>query len=80
MSDTMKIQPFEVLLNWILKEHESNQSIFGIHRSLFYTPKADNPYAIPDLFGHYLATPIGPGAGPHTQLAQNIVCAWLSGG
>ncbi|MCK4449535.1 MAG: putative selenate reductase subunit YgfK, partial [Anaerolineae bacterium] len=29
---------------------------------------------------HYLATPIGPGAGPHTQLTQNILCAWLSGG
>ena len=80
MSDTMKVQPFEVLLNWILKELEENQSIFGIHRSLFYTPKEDSPYAIEDLFGHYLATPIGPGAGPHTQLAQNIVCAWLSGG
>jgi putative selenate reductase len=76
----MKVQPFEVLLNWVLKEYESNRSIFGIHRSLFYIPKANSPYAIEDLFGHYLATPIGPGAGPHTQLAQNIVCAWLSGG
>jgi putative selenate reductase len=80
MSDTMKVQPFAVLLNWILNELEENQSIFGIYRSLFHTPKADSPYAIEDLFGHYLATPIGPGAGPHTQLAQNIVCAWLSGG
>jgi putative selenate reductase len=80
MSDTIRVQPFEVLLNWILKEYESNQSIFGIHRSLFYTPKKDSPYAIQDLFGHYLATPIGPGAGPHTQLTQNILCAWLSGG
>jgi putative selenate reductase len=80
MSDTMNVQPFEVLLNWILKELEENQSIFGIHRSLFYIPKKDSPYAIQDLFGHYLATPIGPGAGPHTQLAQNIICAWLSGG
>jgi len=80
MSESMKVQPFAVLLNWILKEFEANQSIFGIHRSLFYIPKKDSPYAIPDLFGHYLATPIGPGAGPHTQLAQNIICAWLSGG
>jgi putative selenate reductase len=79
MSDKMNVQPLEVLLDWILKEYGTNQAIFGIHRSLFYTPKP-SPYAIPDLFGHYLATPIGPGAGPHTQLAQNIVCAWLSGG
>jgi len=80
MSDTMNVQSFEVLLNWILTELEENQSIFGIHRSLFYIPQEDSPYVIEDLFGHYLATPIGPGAGPHTQLAQNIVCAWLSGG
>jgi putative selenate reductase len=80
MSDTMQVQPFEGLLNWILREFEATQSIFGIPRSLFYAPRKDSPYAIKDLFGHYLATPIGPAAGPHTQLAQNIICAWLSGG
>jgi len=79
MSDTMNVQPFDVLLNWILIELEENQSIFGIHRSLFYTPQKGSPYST-DIFGHHLVTPIGPGAGPHTQLAQNIVCAWLSGG
>ncbi len=46
----------------------------------FTRQRDDAPYATPDLFGHYLATPIGPAAGPHTQLAQNILCAWLSGG
>lgn len=78
MSDVMRVQPFDVLLNWILAELEENRSIFGIHRSLFYVPHRDCPYAT-RAFGHHLATPIGPGAGPHTQLAQNIVCAWLSG-
>jgi len=80
MANTMRVQPFDVLLNWILRELEETQSIFGIHRSLFYMPKNDSPYAIKDMFGHYLATPIGPAAGPHTQLAPNIICAWLSGG
>src|SRR5512143_19558 len=79
MSDTMKVQPFDVLLKWILQELEQNQSIFGIHRSLFYAPRPDAPYAS-SMFGQRLATPIGPAAGPHTQLAQNIVSAWLSGG
>lgn len=79
MSDAMKPQPFEVLLSWILKEYESNQSVFGLHRSLFYSPTPDGLYAV-DMFGSRLGTPIGPAAGPHTQLAQNIVCAWLSGG
>jgi putative selenate reductase len=80
MPNTMKVQSFELLLRWILQELEANQSIFGIPRSLFFTPRQASPYAMPSMFGHYLATPIGPAAGPHTQLAQNIVCAWLSGG
>ena len=80
MSAEMRVQPFDVLLKWILTELEGNGSVFGIHRSLFYTPQPDSPYATEDMFGHYLATPIGPAAGPHTQLTQNIICAWLSGG
>ena len=35
---------------------------------------------MPDVFGQYLATPIGPSAGPHTQLSQNIISAYLCGG
>ncbi|MDH7486240.1 MAG: putative selenate reductase subunit YgfK [Anaerolineae bacterium] len=79
MSDVMRVQPFAVLLTRILREWDGSQSIFGIHRSLFYTPRPDSPYAT-HMFGCHLATPIGPAAGPHTQLAQNILCAWLSGG
>jgi putative selenate reductase len=80
MSHTMKVQPFEVILTWILKEYEEKQSIFGIHHSLFYLPQKDSPYATKNIFGSYLATPIGTAAGPHTQLTQNIICTWLSGG
>ena len=79
MSDAMRPQSFEALLSWILREYKENQSIFGIHRSLFYTPRANAPYSS-EIFGHSLATPVGPAAGPHTQLTQNILAAWLSGG
>jgi len=79
MSDKMNPQPFAALLRWVLNEYETSQSIFGIPRALFHPPRADAPYAL-NLYGQHLATPIGPGAGPHTQLAQNIVCAWLCGG
>jgi len=30
-------------------------------------------------FGQPLATPIGVAAGPHSQMAQNIIAAWLNG-
>jgi putative selenate reductase len=80
MSDTMKTLPFQTLLDWVLHEYEHDGSIFGIPRGQFFTPHANAPYAVPDLFGSFLGTPIGPAAGPHTQLAQNILSAWLSGG
>ena len=32
------------------------------------------------VHGRRVSTPFGPAAGPHTQLAQNIVLSWLAGG
>ncbi|MCX6095260.1 MAG: putative selenate reductase subunit YgfK, partial [Candidatus Bipolaricaulota bacterium] len=80
MSKTMRVQPFELLLHRALRELKACDSIFGLPRPLFYVPKRKSLYVTESLFGEYLSTPIGPAAGPHTQLAQNIVSAWLSGG
>ncbi|MFH1609897.1 MAG: putative selenate reductase subunit YgfK, partial [Candidatus Bipolaricaulota bacterium] len=75
----MRVQPFAVLLRWALEELARRGSIYGIPRALFHVPRRDARYA-GDLFGHPVGTPVGPAAGPHTQLAQNIVSAWLCGG
>lgn len=80
MSDVMRIQPFATQFRRILAEYERKHSIFDIHASLFHTPQPDAPYALGDVFGKRLATPVGPSAGPHTQLSQNIVSAFLCGG
>jgi len=79
MSEVMRPLPFDTLLTWILDEYNTHRSIFAVPEALFYRPRPDDPFSS-ELFGHHLATPIGPAAGPHTQLAQNIVSAWLSGG
>jgi len=73
MSDRMTPIPFEKMMNWILAEHKQG-TCFGIHR--FYTADPDRSYTI---FGRKLETPFGPAAGPHTQLAQNIVAAYVTG-
>lgn len=78
MSHHMRPQSFTKLMTWILREYRENGSVFGIHKSLFFEPGESAPYAS-SLFGHDLASPIGPAAGPHTQLTQNILAAWLSG-
>ena len=80
MSDLMRIQPFATQLARILAEYNRNGSIFDIPRALFYKPDRDARFAVRDLFGRRLATPIGPSAGPHTQLSQNIISAFLCGG
>lgn len=80
MSDQMRIQPFATQLRRILAEFGRSGAIFDIPGSLFHTPTAGARFAVPSLFGKFLATPVGPSAGPHTQLSQNIVSAWLCGG
>jgi putative selenate reductase len=79
MSEHMRVLPFDVLLDWILKEYETHQSIFGIHESVFHKPQTGDGFST-SLYGSRLATPIGPAAGPHTQLTQNILSSWLTGG
>ena len=73
MSDVMTPIPFGNLMNWILEEKKSGK-VFGVSRAF----KADKAKYY-EIFGRKLETPIGPAAGPHTQLAQNIVAAYYTG-
>jgi putative selenate reductase len=77
MSDNFAGCPIEKLLQWILAE-EKHGRIFGIRRELFFVPRPDDPFKM-QRYGQTLDTPVGVAAGPHTQLAQNIICAWLTG-
>lgn len=63
--------PFPKLMEWILIEKEH---VFGI-KQIFKT--ASHKYL--NLFNEKLEIPCGPAAGPHTQLAQNIIAAYLAG-
>lgn len=77
MRHEMRPLPFEAELRWALAEWKSRRSLFGVPESLFWVPRRA-PYASV-LNGRELAAPLGPAAGPHTQMARNIVAAWLSG-
>lgn len=77
MGDKMHPLPFETLLNWVRTEYERAASIFGIPETRFYRKQGA---ASVDLFGRPCAMPLGPAAGPHTQLAPNLVAAFLAGG
>lgn len=77
MSDTMRILSFESLLDITLKDYYTKGKIFEIEEMFFYKP--GNESLEMNFNGEYLRTPIGPAAGPHTQLAQNILSAYITG-
>lgn len=77
MGDVMRPIPFEQLLERMFAEYRQSRAIFGIPESRFYRR---DPARQMRVFGEVCDTPVGPAAGPHTQLAQNIITAWLTGG
>ena len=74
MSDMMRPMPFSRLMTWALEEYRTVGSVFGVSRLTRY---AGAPAGT--IFGEGLEAPFGPAAGPHTQLAQNIVAAYAAG-
>ncbi len=78
MTDKFTPTPLKQLLQIILKEFNTKKSIFGIYEELFFIPDEKDTFRS-KRFGQLLETPIGVAAGPHTQLSQNIIAAWLTG-
>lgn len=77
MSDRFYRIPIEKLFKWVLSE-ENDRRIFGMYKELFFTPKETDTFQM-KRYGKLLETPIGVAAGPHTQLAHNIIASWLCG-
>jgi putative selenate reductase len=72
----MRPIPIGRLAEWIWQEHAQEGVIFGIPEARFHKSRGDGR----GLFGRAVETPVGPAAGPHTQLAQNLISAYLAGG
>ena len=70
--------PFDKLLKRIHHEYDRNNSIFDLQASKFYRPDPSLDLSV-KFCGKTAANPVGPAAGPHTQLTQNIVLSWLAG-
>jgi len=62
------------LMHWIMSEYEQKKSIFGIEKIV----KHENGQALP-IYEEKIESPFGPAAGPNSQLAQNIVAAYVAG-
>ena len=71
--------PFDLLVKRALLEFEREGKIFDLPRDKFFRGLPDLDLSV-EFHGHRASTPLGPAAGPHGQLAQNIVLSWLAGG
>lgn len=70
--------PLAVLATRLLAELRAGHSAFDLPQRFFW--RGGGRDLSLGVHGRRAATPFGPAAGPHTQLAQNIVLAWLAGG
>jgi putative selenate reductase len=67
---------FPRLVEWVRGEYKNHASVFGIREEKFFRPSGN---AGMELFGSRISSPIGPAAGPNSQLAQNILASYLAG-
>lgn len=74
MSEIMRPMSIGHLMHWIMSEYEQKKSIFGIEKIV----KHENGQALP-IYEEKIESPFGPAAGPNSQLAQNIVAAYVAG-
>jgi putative selenate reductase len=76
MGDLMRQIPFGQLIDWTLGEYQTEGSVFGVRKIYRST---DDKADVMEIFGEKPELPFGLAAGPHTQLAQNIIAGYVAG-
>ncbi len=74
MSDRMRPIPFGELMEQLVTEYRRDGSVFGVRKPYLH----GNGKRL-SIFSEWIETPFGPAAGPHTQLAQNLIAAYAGG-
>jgi putative selenate reductase len=70
--------PLPLLLRRAFLEYSREGKIFDLPANKFFRGIPGLDLSV-SFHGHRAATPLGPAAGPHGQLAQNIALSWLGG-
>ena len=70
--------PFGALVRRMLRELGERRSIFDLAQRSFVLGGGGRDLSV-RFHGRRASTPLGPAAGPQSQMAQNIALAWLGG-
>ncbi len=71
--------PLAALARRMFAELDARDAIFDLPRRKWAEPLAGKDLSV-SIHGRPAATPLGPAAGPQSQMAQNLVLSWLAGG
>jgi putative selenate reductase len=71
--------PFTLLLRRMLREARAEGKVFDLPARRFWSAPDDLDTSV-TVHGRRVANPVGPAAGPHGQMAQNLLLSWLAGG
>ncbi len=76
----METTPMGALIGRMAGEYKAKKSVYDLPEALFRKVFEDEP-ASPgfEVLGSRILYPIGPAAGPHTQIAPNLVASYLGG-
>lgn len=71
--------PFAAQLRRIVREVESKRTLFDYPERAWRKPERRAADTRVRMHGMAAGAPLGPAAGPHTQMSQNLVMAWACG-
>ena len=76
----METTPMGALIVRMAGEYRAKKSVYDIPEALFQKVFRDEPASRGfEVLGSRILYPVGPAAGPHTQIAPNLVSSYLGG-
>lgn len=72
--------PFNDLVTRLFLEPRTQDALFELPRRKWYLPRAGDPDLGVTFHGKRAGNACGPAAGPHTQMAQNLLLSYAAGG
>lgn len=71
--------PFRDLVMRLFREPAAQGTLFDLPKRAWYAPQPSAPDMTVRFHGKPAGNPLGPASGPHTQMAQNLLLAYIAG-